>query len=82
MRHSSPNEASQIAGHTAQMLAALRRASSKSEARDLSQEWFRWADHAGVCKPIRDHFAGATAEMLSRFPDAKRPVIRNPAGAD
>lgn len=79
--YSSPEEARQIALHTEQVLAAIRRSPNKAEAKSTANTWFKWADANHVCKPIRDHVILATSEVVAQFGE-RPPLIRNPAGAD
>ena len=73
--YSSPQEARQIALHTEQILAAIRRASSKSDAKGIANEWFKWADANHVCKPIRDHVILATSEVVAQFGSPTSSII-------
>jgi len=83
-RISLPDEATQIASHTARAIASIRAANSAGAVERLCTDWFVWAKNNHVCAAIRDHVHGVEVEMSARYPRQKPEprTVRNPAGVD
>ena len=77
----NPEEAANIAAHTARTLADMRRETDLRAHRTRYVAWLDWADRNHVCREIRKHVIGAHAEVERSIKQAQRPA-RNPAGGD
>jgi hypothetical protein len=58
----NPDQASQIASHTAHMLRAIRSATNSRDLKQLGDEFFRYANSHGVCLQIREHVGQAVGQ--------------------
>lgn len=65
VRRSTPNEAREIAEKAMHWLRMIRDAKSVPDLNEAWQSWRLYADSAGVCHQIKDHFIGAYAEVKS-----------------
>ena len=78
VRRSTPNEAREIAEKAAHWLRMIRDAKSVPDLNEAWHSWRLYADSAGVCPQIKEHFVGAYAEVASGLKD--RRVTRDPTG--
>lgn len=84
MKLSTPQEAYQIADHTARAIASMRQCTTATDLRSQVGSWFVWAKNNGVCEAIKSHIRTVEKEMAARVRHDKTPEreVRNPAGAD
>ncbi len=68
-RFSSPDEARDIAQHSASWIADFRRERDLAALQKRWLNWLSWADSKRVCGAIRDHVRGVYSEVLG---DIKR----------
>ena len=84
VKHTTPDEAYQIAAHSMACLRSIRECKTSTDLKSQTADWFRWASANGVCDAIKAHFRLVEREMSARVKHDKAPErdIRNPAGAD